>query len=230
MLADGVMPPEKMTAVDRGMPFFTKSPMTKKILSVFMLLAGGILIAYYWQEFLSLAVNTFKCLREIKLTYAFMAFSLYILSVYLFSERWKTVLNSLAYKLKTTALFPIIFGAIPINNLTPLNRMGGEPLRLIWVKREFGVRYSDGFISIVFERLVEAIPVAIVSIYALRSLTPFFKETSPSLRSLLVGVLLFPLLLALVYIFRVKLRPLFHELRKSTRHLQPAFLPGKPGP
>ena len=195
------------------------------ILSIFMLLAGATLISYYWKEFLSLALNTFKYLGEIKPGYALLAFFLYILSVYLFSKRWKTVLNSLAYNLKTTALFPIIFGAIPLNNLTPLNRMGGEPLRLIWIKQEFGVRYKDGFISIVFERLVEAIPIAIVAIYALHSLRPFFEETSSSLRSVLAVLLVFALLGAFLYIFRVKLRPLLKELRNYTRHLQPAFIP-----
>lgn len=205
--------------------FSAKLLMTKKILSILMLLAGGILIAYYWQEFLSLAMNTFKSLRQIKLRYALIAFSLYILSVYLFSERWKRVLDSLAYRIKSTALFPIIFGAIPINNLTPLNRMGGEPLRLIWVKRKFEVRYSDGFLSILFERLVEAIPIAMVAIYAMRSLIPFFKETSLSLRNFLVVLLLLLLLFALVYIFRVKLRSLINELRISSIRLQPAFIP-----
>lgn len=71
--------------------------------------------------------------------------------------------------------------------------MGGEPLRLIWIKREFGVRYSDGFISIVFERLAEAIPIAILAIYALNSLRPFFEETSSFLRRALVVLLVLAL-------------------------------------
>ena len=80
--------------------------------------------------------ETSKCLLEMKISYAFFAFALYIISVIVVAIRWKAVLKALGYDIKVHSLVPVIFGSIFINNFTPASRMGGEPLRVLWLAKQ----------------------------------------------------------------------------------------------
>ena len=79
-----------------------------------------------------------------------------------------------------------MFGSAFVNNITPASRTGGESLRIIWANRSFGITYTHGLITILFERLVEAIPVALLFVYIL--------YLSPSFESLLLLQRKIPLL------------------------------------
>lgn len=188
-------------------------------------LAPAVLIYFYWKDFLPLAQDMLKHMQGINLSYVLIAFLLYILSVFLFAKRWKIVLHSLGYNLQTLSLIPAIFGAISINNLTPANRMGGEPLRLLWIRKQFGVAYSDAFVSIVYERVIEAIPVVIMAAYALSALLPHIPRGLHPLKTALYPALILLLLIAVYYLFRAKLNPLLGCLKKYPRPLRRAFMP-----
>ena len=104
-----------------------------------------------------------------------LASSAYLLSVYFFAVRWQQVLSSIGYNLKAVNLLPIMFGAAFVNNITPASRTGGESLRIVWANRSFGITYTHALITIIFERLVEAIPVALLILYVLY-LSPSFES------------------------------------------------------
>jgi len=192
-------------------------------LKIFMLFAAAVLIYIYWEEFLPLLKGALKYIQEAKLRYVLLALSLYILSVFLFAARWKIVLSTLGYNIKTTSLVPILFGAISINNLTPANRMGGEPLRALWIKKQFGVRFSHAIISIVYERAVEAIPVAILAAYAIYSQLPLFDGHLLKITLYLAITLL--LLAAGCYVIKSKLSGVIRSLRGYSERLNRAFTP-----
>lgn len=178
----------------------------------------------YRSEIISETIILLQNLKNVNLKYVSIAFTLYLLSVYIFAERWKIVLNSLGYDLKTTQLFPVIFGAIPINNITPANRAGGEPLRMFWVKKDFGVKYPDAFISILFERSVEALPVLVMGTYVIYSIMPFIKNALPSIN--IVYVALIPgITLFLVYILRHHIAKYINSLKTYYYKLKKVFFP-----
>ena len=108
--------------------------MVRKVINILILVVAIVLIYFYWHKFLSLADTTLKYLKNIILKYVLLAFFVYLAVIVVIAARWKTILGYLDYKFKTVSLVPIIFGTVPINNLTPANRMGGEPLRILWVK------------------------------------------------------------------------------------------------
>ena len=137
---------------------------------ILTLIAAAVLLSIYWEEITLITGDAVKYVRRVELGYVLLAVALYILSVFLFAIRWKVVLSVLGYRVGAGALVPILFGAISVNNFTPANRMGGEPLRILWVREQFGVRFPHAFISILYERVVEAVPVVALFLYLVSTL------------------------------------------------------------
>jgi glycosyltransferase 2 family protein len=195
-----------------------------------MLILGGFLIHTYWTEIVILLGESWRILRETRIRYFTLAFLVYILSVYLFAVRWQNVLSCMGYYLKATNLVPVIFGGIFANNLTPASRTGGEPLRIFWVKKQFGISYTNAFISILFERLVEAIPIVLILIYVLYSFPLLEIKFLPLRNSLTLNstYLLILTLLAVgisIWVFRAKLTSLLKSVQKNWRQLKKSFIP-----
>ena len=170
-----------------------------------------------------------KILSETRIHYFILAFLVYLLSVYLFAVRWQQVLCSIGYDLKATNLVPVIFGGIFANNLTPASRAGGEPLRIFWVNKRFGINYTDGFMSILFERLVEAIPIGMLLIYVLYSFPSLDLEFLPITNGLTLSstyILLSAFFAAglLMWFFREKLSSLFSSVQQNWRQLHKSFI------
>lgn len=194
-----------------------------------MLILGVFLAHTYWTEIITLLGESLGILRETRIRFFAMAFILYILSVYLFAVRWQKVLSCMDYKLKATDLVPIIFGGIFANNLTPASRAGGEPLRILWIKKQFGVSYTDAFISILFERIVEAVPIILISIYVLYSLPileikPLTLRDSLTLNSTYILLLIVLIMGILTWFFRGKLTSLLKRVHANWKKLKKSFV------
>ncbi|NOZ76132.1 MAG: flippase-like domain-containing protein [Euryarchaeota archaeon] len=99
-------------------------------------------------------------------SYVLLAIAVYYLSVYIWASRWKTTLSLLGYRVKAAALLPIVMGGIFFNNVTPSSRVGGEPVRVYWLRDAAGVPLTAGALSIFYERASEAVPVSVLAFYA----------------------------------------------------------------
>lgn len=203
----------------------------KKAVVILLLLTVGVfIIRTYWTEIVPVLGESLRILSETRIRYVILAFSVYVLSVYLFAVRWQKVLSSIGYNHKAAELFPILFGAIFINNLTPANRTGGEPLRIFWAKKSFGISYTDGFISILFERLVEVVPITLLLIYVLY-LFPFLNIRFLPQKSALILNSTYMLLLAflatgiLLWVFRARFVNLLKDIQQNWKKLNRSFIP-----
>jgi len=203
----------------------------KKVVTTLLLLTVGVfLIRTYWTEVAPALGESLSMLTETRIRYVFLAFLVYLLSVYLFAVRWQQVLSCIGYNLKTTGLLPILFGAIFVNNLTPANRTGGEPLRIFWANKRFGISYTDAFITILFERLVEAIPIILLLFYVLYLFPSLEIKLLPQ-KSVLTLNSTYLLLLALftagmlAWIFRARFTAFLREIQKNWKLLNKSFIP-----
>lgn len=169
-------------------------------------------------------------LTETRIRYVILAFLVYLLSVYLFAVRWQQVLSCIGHNLKATDLLPILFGAIFVNNLTPANRTGGEPLRILWINKRFGIRYTDAFITILFERLVEAIPIILLLFYVLYFIPSLDIKFLPqknilTLNSTYLLLLAFLATGILIWIFRERFTVLLKDIQQNWKKLHKSFIP-----
>lgn len=203
----------------------------KKVIVVLLLLIAGVFLARtFWTEAVATLGQSVEILSETRIRYFVLAFLAYLLSVYLYAVRWQRVLVSMGYKLKDTDLVPVIFGGIFANNLTPASRAGGEPLRIFWINKRFGIKYTDGLISILFERLVEAIPISVLLIYVLYSFPSLELKFLPVTNSLTLNstyLLLLGLFIAglAIWLFRGKLSSPLNTVRNHWRQLRKSFVP-----
>jgi uncharacterized membrane protein YbhN (UPF0104 family) len=94
----------------------------KAIATLILLTVGVFLIHIYWKDIVPAVSDSLKILAETRIRYVILAFLVYLLSMYLFTFRWQQVLYCIDYKLKAIELFPILFRAIFVNNLTQANR------------------------------------------------------------------------------------------------------------
>ncbi|AKB46181.1 hypothetical protein MSKOL_0404 [Methanosarcina sp. Kolksee] len=203
----------------------------KKAIVILLLLTVGVFLVHaYWTEIVSVLGESLKMLTKTRIRYAILAFLVYLLSVYLFAVRWQQVLSSIGHDLKATDLLPILFGAIFVNNLTPANRTGGEPLRMLWVNKRFGISYTDAFITILFERLVEVIPIILLLFYVLYFVPSLEIKFLPQKNILTLNstyLLLFASLATgiLIWIFRERFTVLLKDIKQNWKKLHKSFIP-----
>jgi len=202
----------------------------KAIATLLLLTVGVFLIRAYWTEIVPALGESLKMLTEARIQYVILAFLVYLLSVYLFAVRWQRVLYCIGYTLKATDLFPIIFGAIFVNNMTPANRTGGEPLRMFWANKRFGISYTDAFITMLFERLVEAIPIILLLLYVLYLFPSLEIKFLPqksilTLNSTYLLLLTFLATGVLVWIFRERFIVFLKDIQQNWKKLYRSFIP-----
>lgn len=205
--------------------------LVKAIAALLLLTAGVFLVRTYWIDIAPILGEILGTLREARLRYVILAVSVYLLSVYLFAVRWQQVLSCVGYDLKATSLVPIYFGAVFVNNVTPGGNMaGGESLRILWANKRFGISYTNAFKTIFFERLVEAIPIALLLVYILYSFPSLEIKFLPLINSLTLKsthlLLLASLTVAMaVWFFRAKFVSLFRNVQKNWNQFKKSFIP-----
>lgn len=201
----------------------------KIFLTLLMFAVGGFLVHVYWTEILAVLKESLSMLSQTRISYVFLAFLAYVLSVYAYAMRWQKVLFSMGYDLKALDVFPIIFGAVFVNNMTPASRTGGEPLRLLWSKKRFGISYTDGLISMLFERVVEVIPIAVLLIYVLYMFPSLEVTFLPKINALTLNskyLLFLTLAVAVIAVlsFREYFASLFNKVHENWKRLSGSFV------
>lgn len=96
--------------------------------------------------------------ESVPLHYLALALLSYYLSVMLYALRWKVILRGTGNDVELVRLFKIFMGSIFLNNVTPTSRSGGELLRIVWLSREKEVPLPISTASVVYERVLEAVP------------------------------------------------------------------------
>ncbi|HET8685320.1 MAG TPA: lysylphosphatidylglycerol synthase transmembrane domain-containing protein, partial [Methanosarcina sp.] len=203
--------------------------LVKVIVALLLIAAVVFLVRSYWIDIAPILEEVLTTLKETRLRYVFLAVSVYLLSVYLFSVRWQQVLSCIGYDLKATSLVPIYFGAVFVNNITPGGNMaGGESFRILWANKRFGISYTNAFKTIFFERLVEAIPVVFLLVYildAFPSLEIRFIPHSLTLRTIHLFFLIFLVSGILIWLFRVRFISFLKIMQQNWNQFKKSFIP-----
>jgi len=104
-------------------------------------------------------IQQVKC---VSLRYFLLAIATYYVSVFLFAIRWKYVLRGTGVDVPLLELFKANLAGLFMNNITPMSRGGGELLRMVWVSKLRGVPMGVSAVTIVYERILESIPVMVM--------------------------------------------------------------------
>ena len=126
----------------------------------------------------------FSAIEGASLRYLALAFLTYYLSVVLYGVRWKLVLRGVGRDAPLKELVKAILASIFMNNVTPLSRSGGELLRMAWVSRRARIPPGVSAVSIVYERILESIPVFVLFLVGIG-----YFSSGKSLPFVLAGIL-----------------------------------------
>lgn len=84
------------------------------------------------------------------------AFGLYLTSVLFWAARWRISLSAVGHNVGLRSLYPVIFGSIFIDNVTPFAYAGGDPIaRAYLLNKTQWVPYSSGFATIIAELMLD---------------------------------------------------------------------------
>lgn len=83
-----------------------------------------------------------------------------IIAVFLWSLKWRILLNSFKPVSMKNTVKGILIGMF-FNNITPVTRAGGEPLRAYFMERKEGVNFSDAFATAAVDRILDSFPFMI---------------------------------------------------------------------
>ena len=99
--------------------------------------------------------------------YIGLAFVSYIVSVLLYALRWSLILSRMGVGFPVKDSFLGYLMGFLVNNITPSMRAGGEVIRITYAYLKTRAPIPTIVNSIVFERVTEAIPVAVLAMVAL---------------------------------------------------------------
>lgn len=101
-------------------------------------------------------------LGRVSVLYLLLAIFVYYFSVLIYALRWKLVLRGMGKDVPFPELVKSILASIFMNNITPMSRSGGEVLRIAWISRRGKVPVGLSTMSVVYERILETIPVFVL--------------------------------------------------------------------
>lgn len=143
-----------------------------------------------------------------------------------FTLSWRSLI---LVKIGFYRLFKFFMIGVFINNITPTFGTGGEPVKAVLLGKETGISKSEGFASVVSQRMLNMLPFVLIAIFGLATLA-----TRPGMKALEILILGSSLtasigfFLLIIYIY-VKKEKLFSITHKIIRKLTPIIRSFKRG-
>ncbi|MDK2384749.1 MAG: lysylphosphatidylglycerol synthase transmembrane domain-containing protein, partial [Candidatus Korarchaeota archaeon] len=119
------------------------------------------------RELLATVVDSLRLAASANHAYVLLAVAMYYGALLLYAVRWKLVLNHMGFNAPIHVLAMALLGGIFVNNVTPTSRAGGELLRAAFVSAKRRIPLLPVFTSIVYERIVESVPVMALAAWVL---------------------------------------------------------------
>lgn len=109
----------------------------------------------------------FGNLLKLNITLYILAILCIFSLIFFWTLRWKLFVEEEGYEVSTLSLLKDLVVGLSINNLTPLAKIGGEPVRAYLLKKDSGMKMRKGFATILAELtmlFIVTISLVVVSI------------------------------------------------------------------
>jgi len=173
-------------------------------LLVLTILAGIVIFSAI--SFLAGFNQIYDVLQKANYWYIVLAIGFQLLSVTAVFLRWDMVIRYCKMKIAYSRLFLITLAGIAFSHLMPSSRMGGEPLRAYFLKKDTGKNISLCFSTIIAERIFDAVTFSVISLFVLISIFLFWSLPAWVMALLLIAFLLTMLILFLMVFISINKR------------------------
>lgn len=123
---------------------------SKKIFRTLGLLVLGGIIFFVVFQFVGWN-KILSSIRQLNLTFFTLAMVCIFASISIWTARWNLFIKERGYDVSFFSLFKYMVVGLAVNNMTPLAKFGGEPVRAYLLKNREGIRMREGFATVVAE-------------------------------------------------------------------------------
>lgn len=161
--------------------------MKKASLIISIFIGAAIFLFFLWRVGISSIINIFKTLNLFYIALYFIISTLtYLPNVF----RWKVIIKGYGKNVSFLMLLKQTIAGNSISYVTPVARIGGEPLRAYMLKKEANIDLRTGSSSIIIDKFVELIGALIFGVFGLILLF-FVPEISFLFKIILASVIVF---------------------------------------
>ena len=181
----------------------------KKILAIICLSLGILLFIVFIFKFGKDASALIT--QNFNLKYILIYAGLTTFAIYPLVLRWQVILKAYNIKIPFISLLRMQISSYAISYLTPMARVGGEPLRIFMLKKEHNVDYKTGTVSVILDRYLEFLGSVAFGIVGL--ILFLFTPISYKIKLILTLAIVLASILLLTFYYRLsKNKPFFSKI------------------
>lgn len=189
-----------------------------KVILVFV--ASVAFLFFILQQWVGLAEIS-ATLLSVNIIYLPIIIALPLLALCVYSLRWRLLLSGVGIDVDFKVVLKYSFIGAAFNNITPMVRFGGEPIKAYLLSREVTAEKKNVLASITMDSYITAITLVVLVYFGAVSLA-FFNILNWMVSSIIMLFLLFPLLFGVYLLYDIRLLVLIGKrLARLIRRFSP---------
>ncbi|MAG24362.1 hypothetical protein CMI47_02180 [Candidatus Pacearchaeota archaeon] len=179
-------------------------------IKVILLIGGILLLAFFFYKLGGDALELIQTNFNLKYLLIYMAITIFAIAPLVW--RWQVILRGYKKHISFLKLLKIQLAGYAVSYSTPSARIGGEPLRIYMLKKECGVDYKTGSVSVILDRYMELLGTILLGIVGLGILL-FIPEITLEFKFVAAILILISLAIVLIFYYRLnKSKGFFSDL------------------
>ncbi len=168
--------------------------------SKLVLLLAGFIIFVALLYFIGIE-GIFYRISKLNVFYYTLSIVCFFASIFLWTLRWKSFFRFDDLKISTSELFKNLVIGLAINNLTPVAKLGGEPVRIYILKKKNGIPVEKGTATVLADLTLELVTSSVLVLVSIVFIMIFINP--PVWLSMILFVFSLMTLMALFWVFDI---------------------------
>lgn len=121
-----------------------------------------------------------------------------LVSIYIGGLRWGNIISCISPKVASGPLFLSLLSGAFVNNVTPMGKGGGEPLRAYLLAKLTGIDNSSSFATVLSDRIFDSMPHIILGYLCVFNILFFWDLPSVVLLTLVLAIIFLTAIVGIV--------------------------------
>jgi len=131
-------------------------------------------------------------------TYVALAIIASLVSIYIGGIRWRNIINCIEPNVASGPLFLSLLSGAFVNNVTPMGKGGGEPLRAYLLAKLTGIDGSSSFATVLSDRIFDTMPYIVLGYLGVFNILFFWDLPSIVLVTLVIAIIFLTAIVGIV--------------------------------
>ncbi|MBN1786688.1 MAG: flippase-like domain-containing protein [Candidatus Methanofastidiosa archaeon] len=122
-----------------------------------------------------------------------------LFSIYISGIRWRNIISCIEPHVSSRPLFLSLLSGAFVNNVTPMGKGGGEPLRAYLLAKFTGIDNSSSFATVLSDRIFDTMPHIILGYFSVLNILLFWHPPGIVLLTLVLAVAVLTVIVGIVF-------------------------------